>query len=757
MKILQTFMNKNFFSIFLIIFSLMFKKALQDTVRPYIIYQTNNTFPRPLLLDSQDVIGFSGKPVMLSRYNPNGEVVYKGKTVKYSNSNDFYYEQNACIRQFSYASSDTNKEKPRFIVASGTGNLKLVLFSEDSVIAETTFSSNSSFHIDIKSYKIDICVLYDYTLLVSYVSEKDNQRTVHVRKITYDENNKKFVMNENFDISRSTDNYYISCVQTENLIIVCQYVKNDCREFGFSFNVDGTNQKDFHIFNPPTNWGNCGFDKVIHLRDNYVVFTFLNGHSVKFNISEVNSDGTVTQKKINYDPSQDDSSVGQKLYKICISNTNKMDSAKFDDNTFAISCVGDTNSGYENLACVDYETFDNDNVTLNSKFIHTNDRTVDYPFVSRFSGNFLSIFYHLNDNNVFEIIGYPICDDYDSQTIYINSNTNSFTFNAHIGDGSGEDTTKTLQLFFPEEISDGTLYQINSGVITKVTQNSYFSRTDEFFYKSSYKTGNITIKYAGKRENNIGSYCWLIFHVINCHEGCKTCDKVGDDINMKCLGCNKTGGYYANETSYVIEQNENEEINCYTNKIKHKGYYLDGDVFKFCLLTCNYCTSSGNEYEHNCTECKENFLPIINKDEDELFNCAQKDSYVDGYYSNGTHFLKCYISCKTCSAAGTEEKNNCDSCNFTYGYYKFEDADEIIDLYGQCSQTDYPGYHYLYDPDPLSTTDEKIWKVCYDTCSKCSEGGNDTEIIVKNVKTIIIKLKEILKELVLINNLLIII
>ena len=126
-----------------------------------------------------------------------------------------------------------------------------------------------------------------------------------------------------------------------------------------------------------------------------------------------------------------------------------MDSAKFDDNTFAISCVGDTNSGYHNLACIDYETFENDNVTLISKCIHTNDRTVDYPFISRFSGNFLSIFYHLNNDNVFEIIGYPICDDYNSQTIYINSNTEIFTFNAHIGDdGSGEDRTKTLQLFF---------------------------------------------------------------------------------------------------------------------------------------------------------------------------------------------------------------------------------------------------------------------------------------------------------------------
>ena len=39
-------------------------------------------------------------PVMLSRYNPNSEVLYKGKTVKYSNSNDLFYEQNAYIRHF---------------------------------------------------------------------------------------------------------------------------------------------------------------------------------------------------------------------------------------------------------------------------------------------------------------------------------------------------------------------------------------------------------------------------------------------------------------------------------------------------------------------------------------------------------------------------------------------------------------------------------------------------------------------------------
>ena len=87
----------------------------------------------------------------------------------------------------------------------------------------------------------------------------------------------------------------------------------------------------------------------------------------------MNSDGTVSEKKINYDPSQDDRPSNQKLYKICMSNINKIDSAKFDDNIFAISCVGDNNSEYKNLACVDYETFGNDNISLDSKFIHTND------------------------------------------------------------------------------------------------------------------------------------------------------------------------------------------------------------------------------------------------------------------------------------------------------------------------------------------------------------------------------------------------
>ena len=728
MKIFQIKKEENILSIFLILILFMFKKTFQDSVRPYIIYQTGKTFPRPILLDTEDVIGFSGETLMLSRYNSNGEVVYKGKVIKYSNSSDFEYGENACIRQFSYASSDTKKEKPRFVVASGTGNLKLVLFSEDGIITETTFSTQGDFYINIISYKIDIYILPDYTLLVSYVNHKDGANTVHVRKFTYDEVNKKFVMN-NFDITRSTDNNYISCVQTKNLIIVCQYVKIDCREYGFSFNEDGSNQKDFIVFDPPTNWDNCGFDKVIALRDNYVVFTFLNGHSFKFNISEVNSNGDVTKKTINYDPNQDDTKTGQILYKTCEVDTNRIDSAKFDDNTFVLSCVGTSTSGYHNLACVDYETFDDSTNTLTSKFIHTNDRIVNYPYVSKFSGNFLSIFYHLNNDNVFEIIGYPICNDYESQTIYINANTENFNFSDHIGTGSGEDTSQILQLYFPEVIPEGTLYKIDltTKATTKVTANSVFSQTDYFFYQSSYKTGNITIKYAGKRGDKIGTYCWLIFHVTNCHEGCKSCNKIGDDINMKCLGCNKTGGYFANESSYDLELTQEEEINCYSNETTHEGYYLDGDIFKFCWQTCKYCINSGNEYVHNCTECIENFLPVINSDEDKVFNCVEKDSDVDGYYSNGTHFLKCYISCLTCSAAGTESNNNCKTCNYTHGYYQFDDADENIELKGQCSKTDYPGYHYLYDPDPSSTTDEPIWKACYETCSKCTEEGSATQ------------------------------
>ena len=146
----------------------------------------------------------------------------------------------------------------------------------------------------------------------------------------------------------------------------------------------------------------CGFDKVIHLRNNYVVFTYMNDYLVKFKICEVSSDGMVNYIKDN---------IGNEiLNEICKVDTNQIDVAKFNDNTFVISCTGAGES--DNIAYIDYETFSSDRV-LTSELIKSSKATVNHPFVSQFSGEFLSIFYNLNDDNVFEIIEYPICKNYE--------------------------------------------------------------------------------------------------------------------------------------------------------------------------------------------------------------------------------------------------------------------------------------------------------------------------------------------------------
>ena len=605
MKTLPNINIPNFLLKFLIILAYMFQSS-QEAVRPYIIYQEGYTFPRPLLLDNGDVMAFSGDPAaMMSRYNSHAEVIYSGRFI--NKTNNFKYDENACIRQFTNDPNDSTKI--RFVLASGRNtHLTIYLFTEDDgIIANTPFSDTQ-----VNSYKIDIYVLGGNTILVSFVTESGS-KTVHIKKYTYNENTKKFYAEDGFHITKATSNYFISCTQVENGKIVCQFVESDCEEKGFNFDENGGNFKDFNIEIKSDHSDNtiskCGFDKVIHLRNDYVVFTYMNDYRVKFKICEVYNNGNVNCVKNN---------IGNEILQNCIVNTNKIDVAKFNDDTFVISCTGT-----DNLAHVDYETFTSDS-TLNSKLIKTSFTTVDYPYVSKFSGDFLSIFYHLNNDNVFEIIGYPICENYNTQTIYINANTADFTLSEHIATGTGENTEKTLKLYFPEKVPNGILYLVNADRETTVINADTLVPLDsKFFYQSDYHVGSISIKYAGKRDNNIGAYCSITFHVTDCYEGCKTCKNVGTAENMLCYGCNKTGGYYTDVENDETEKTQSDTINCY-NEITHVGYYLDGEVFKRCWGTCKYCSGTGTADTHLCKECIEGYIPVINDnyEENEPFNCV---------------------------------------------------------------------------------------------------------------------------------------
>ena len=154
MQILSNINTPLFLLIFLIKLIYMFQRSLEESIRPYIVYQTSNTYPRPLLLENGDVMAFSGEPAMMSRYNSHAEVIYSGRYI--NKTNNFNYDKNACIRQFSNDPNDATKI--RFVLVSGMDKaLTIHLFTENNgIVATSTFSDTY-----VISFKIDIYVLSD--------------------------------------------------------------------------------------------------------------------------------------------------------------------------------------------------------------------------------------------------------------------------------------------------------------------------------------------------------------------------------------------------------------------------------------------------------------------------------------------------------------------------------------------------------------------------------------------------------------------
>ena len=55
-------------------------------------------------------------------------------------------------------------------------------------------------------------------------------------------------------------------------------------------------------------------------------------------------------------------------------------------------------------------------------------------------------------------------------------------------------------------------------------------------------------------------------------------------------------------------KNNDSFINCYESI--EDGYYLDKNesIYKLCYITCKTCNIGGNELEHNCIECSNDFI-----------------------------------------------------------------------------------------------------------------------------------------------------
>ena len=199
--------------------------------------------------------------------------------------------------------------------------------------------------------------------------------------------------------------------------------------------------------------------------------------------------------------------------------------------------------------------------------------------------------------------------------------------------------------------------------------------------------------------------------------------------NDLCITCNNNDGYYKKYES----SNFNDYLNCYQSL---DGYYLDKNenAFKQCYDTCETREAKGNENNHNCKTCQQNFYFYDNStncyqkcdnyyyfDNNNKFQCTKELNCPDGYNlispkkkcvidcSNEVNYQyeynkECYSKCPT----GTKQSKGfmCENIIICEKYYNYEQT--------ACLEKIPDGY-YLSDPN-LKTID-----ICHEDCLTCEK------------------------------------
>ena len=143
-----------------------------------------------------------------------------------------------------------------------------------------------------------------------------------------------------------------------------------------------------------------------------------------------------------------------------------------------------------------------------------------------------------------------------------------------------------------------------------------------------------------------------------CNIKCKKCSNESN-INDLCLSCNIESGYYP-----LINDDSNIDsyFNCYN--YTPSGYAFDNFTYKPCYPTCKECITIGDDYNHQCFQCIDNYF--LNNT-----NCIEKCTYF--HYFNG---LKRYCTenntCPENKSKLIQEKGECVEDCLEDSIFKYE-------------------------------------------------------------------------------------
>ena len=142
----------------------------------------------------------------------------------------------------------------------------------------------------------------------------------------------------------------------------------------------------------------------------------------------------------------------------------------------------------------------------------------------------------------------------------------------------------------------------------------------------------------------------------DCHPDCKACDEIHSDYCKSCSSPDK----FLNLGNCVSSCSNN-------------GYYIDGNGNKICKCELKQCKSCSEESlnKNLCTSCNDGYYPIYDESYTSygFFNCSIP---LVGYYldnDNNNYFYKlCYQTCKICDKSGDDMNHNCLECKNNYIY-----------------------------------------------------------------------------------------
>ena len=127
-----------------------------------------------------------------------------------------------------------------------------------------------------------------------------------------------------------------------------------------------------------------------------------------------------------------------------------------------------------------------------------------------------------------------------------------------------------------------------------------------------------------------------------------------------------------------------------------------------CYISCKECNETGDEINHNCTECDNDKGYYPKKDDDNINNCYNEITIGEGYYLNENEFKKCHIRCLTCDGEGTETNTNCLSCDNSNNFHFDPNVEKHCIIF-----TELPNDNYYLD-----NSDDK-YKLCNQACDTC--------------------------------------